>query len=100
MLAESWNNGMNTRGYYRRCCGKHVSMATDINATVEDAVFSLWPVLLLHKKDQLDKPVSQWLMLNCIISQCYPATNSEQTEGFIYAVVVVIYRVHKSVRLL
>lgn len=59
MMAVSWNNGMNTCGYYRQCCGKHFSTAADSNATVEGAVFSMWPMPVLHNKDQLDKPPVQ-----------------------------------------
>jgi hypothetical protein len=50
MMAESWINGMNTCGHYRQCCRKHVSAAA-----VEDAVFSVWPIPVLHNEDQLGK---------------------------------------------
>jgi hypothetical protein len=39
-------------------------------------------------------------VLSCIVSGCYLATTSEQTEDFLCALVVVIYKVYKSVRLL
>jgi hypothetical protein len=38
--------------------GKHVSAATDIGATIEDAVFSMRSVPRLYNEDQLDKPKS------------------------------------------
>jgi hypothetical protein len=84
-------------------------MATNIDATTEDPVFYVQPMWRLYNEGQLDKPVSrqlwvggwsQWLaVLNCIVSSQYPATTSEQTEDFMCNVVVVIYRVCKSVRL-
>jgi hypothetical protein len=50
-------------------CDKQVSVATDTDATIEDAVFFMWSVPRLHNEDQLDKPVggrSWWLaVLHC-----------------------------------
>jgi Holliday junction resolvasome RuvABC ATP-dependent DNA helicase subunit len=85
-------------------CGKHVSMATNEHATIEeplDTVFSMWSMLRLYNKDEMDKLVSrqpvggqsQWLaVLSYTVSSRYLATNSGQTE-FMHAEVVVICRV-------
>jgi hypothetical protein len=69
---------------------KRVSVATDSDATIEDMVFSMWS---LPYNDQQQ-------LLSCIVSSHYLATTSEQTEDFMCAVVVVIHRMCKSVRLL
>jgi hypothetical protein len=45
-VAESWNSGM-SRGSHitaRQWQGKHISAATDSDATTEDAVFSMLPI--------------------------------------------------------
>jgi hypothetical protein len=42
-----------------------------------------------------DRPIQSWV-LNFIVSSSYPATTSEQTEDFMRAVVMVIYRVQIS----
>jgi hypothetical protein len=93
----------------RQQCSKHISPAIYTDATVEDAVFSMQSVLRLHNKDQLDKPVTQqsvrgrgWRLavLSCIVSSSYLVMRSDQTEGFMCAVVTVIFRVCKTVRLL
>jgi hypothetical protein len=80
-------------------CGKHISVATDTDATIEDAVLCMQPMLRLYNDDQMDKPVSrqsvegqsrQLAVLSCIVSSCYLATASEKTEDFICTVVVMI----------
>jgi hypothetical protein len=42
----------------RQQYGKHVSVATDTDAAIEDALSSVQPVLRLYNEEQLDKPVS------------------------------------------
>jgi hypothetical protein len=42
----------------RQWHSKHVSAATDTDATTEVAVFSMLSMLSLYNEDQLDKPVS------------------------------------------
>jgi hypothetical protein len=41
----------------RQWCGKHISVATDIDAIIEDAVFLCGLYQGYINKDQLDKPV-------------------------------------------
>jgi hypothetical protein len=41
----------------RQQCDKHISMATNKHATIEDAVFCVWFVPSLYNEDQVDKQV-------------------------------------------
>jgi hypothetical protein len=108
MTAEGRNSGR-AAAIARQRRGKHVSAATDADATTEDGVFSMQSVPMLYNEDQLEKPESrqsvrgrsrQFSVLSYIVSSRYLATTSEQTKDLMCAVVVVIYRVGKSVRLL
>jgi hypothetical protein len=58
---------------------------------------------MVPSEDQQEKLVS-WrsgsAVLSCIVSSRYLATTSEQTEDFMCAIVVVIYRVLKLVTVL
>jgi hypothetical protein len=50
-------------------------------------------------QQQLTRQTAQ-SVLSCIVGSRYLAKTSEQTEDFMHAVVVVIYRVRKSLKLL
>jgi hypothetical protein len=47
--------------------GKHIPVATDIDATIEDMVFSMWPVPMLYNDDQLAKRAS-WRLESAVRS--------------------------------
>jgi hypothetical protein len=52
--------------------GKHVSAATDTDATIEDPVLSVWSAPSLYGVDQLEKLVSRWseLAVSSLELQC------------------------------
>jgi hypothetical protein len=84
----------------RQQCGTHVSAATDSDTTIEDTVFSMESAPRLYNEDQWQQSKS---VFSCIISSCYLAVTSRSritTEDFVCAVVILICRVYKSVRLL
>jgi hypothetical protein len=57
MTAESQNSLMRRGVIVRQRRSKHISTATDTDATIEDAVFSVWSVpSYIGNEDQLDKP--------------------------------------------
>jgi hypothetical protein len=72
---------------------KHVYVAMNKHATAGSGVF-----YSVHTRMQ-PQP-RQFRVLTWIVSSCYIAMTNEQIEDFMSAVVAVIYRVCKSVRVL
>jgi hypothetical protein len=77
---------------------KHVFLATNKHTTIDElleAVLSAQSMPRLYSEAQQEVVRGhsrQLAILSCIIGSCYLAMTNEQTEAFMCAVVVVIYR--------